>query len=141
MFLQAYLPPGQYWELQNNDPLNLLSHQEKSLGRLKHLASNKKNYRFLIMEKEKLDEDIRANQNSSLLFIKWHSENNVNLFYVNLSDIDNILIKYPKIVHNVGLGLWFGKYVLQFGPIMEYINPKDQNHPLTEAKVLVASFW
>ena len=88
------------------------------------------------MEKEKLDDDIRANQNSSLLFIKWHSENNVNLFYVNLSDIDNILVKYPKIVHNVGLGFWFGKYVLQFGPIMEYINPKDQNHPLMRRR-----FW
>ena len=132
----TYLPPGQYWELQNNDPLNLLSHQEKSLGRLKHLTSNKKNYRFLIMEKEKLDQDIRVNQNSSLLFIKWHSENNVNLFYVDLSDIDNILVKYPKIVHNVGLGFWSGKYVLQFGPILKYINPKDQNHPLTRRR-----FW
>lgn len=58
------------------------------------------------MEKEKLDDDIRANQNSSLLFIKWHSENNVNLFYVNLSDIDDILVKYPKIV--IMWGLDFG---------------------------------
>ena len=88
------------------------------------------------MEKEKLDDDIRANQNSSLLFIKWHSENNVNLFYVDLSEIDNILIKYPKIVHNVESWVLVWKIRNQFGPIMKYINPKDQNHPLTRRR-----FW
>lgn len=132
----TYLPPGEYWEIQNSDPLNLLGHQEKSLSRIKHPNVSNKNYRFLIMEKEKLDNDIRINQNNSLLFIKWHSENNVNLFFIEFADIENILRKYPKIVHNVGLGFWYGKYLLQFGHIMEYNNPKDQNHPLIRRR-----FW
>jgi hypothetical protein len=131
----TYLPPGEYWEIQNSEPLSLLSHQEKSLRRLKQ-SKLVNNFRFLIMEKEKLDNDIRDNQNSSLLFIKWHSENNVNLFFIDSSEINTILVKYPKIVHNVGLGFWDGKYVLQFGPIMEYINPKDKIHPLMRRR-----FW
>jgi hypothetical protein len=136
----TYLPPGEYWELQNNAPLNLLSHQEKSLRRLDHTKLAKNYYRFLIMEKERLDDDIRGNQNSSLLFIKWHSENNVNLYFINSSEINSILIKYPKIVHNVGLGFWNGKYVLQFGPIMEYVNRKDQNHPLIRRRFWLHAF-
>ncbi|VFJ13199.1 adenylate/guanylate cyclase domain-containing protein [Candidatus Nitrosocosmicus franklandus] len=132
----TYLPPGEYWDLQNSAPLNLLSHQEKSLRKLDNTKLINNHYRFLIMEKEKLDADIKGNQNSSLLFIKWHSENNVNLFFISSSEIDSILIKYPKIVHNVGLGFWNGKYVLQFGPIMEYINRKDPNHPLLRRR-----FW
>lgn len=132
----TYLPPGEYWELQNNAPLNLLSHQEKALRRLDHKNVTRNHFRFLIMEKEKLDNDIKDNQDSSLLFIKWHSENNVDLYFINSSDINSILVKYPKIVHNVGLGFWNGKYVLQFGPIMEYVNKKDQNHPLLRRR-----FW
>lgn len=132
----TYLPPGEYWELQNNAPLNLLSHQEKALRRLDHKNATRNHFRFLIMEKGKLDNDIKDNQNSSLLFIKWHSENNVDLYFINSSDINSILVKYPKIVHNVGLGFWNGKYVLQFGPIMEYVNKKDQNHPLLRRR-----FW
>ncbi|MDQ2684477.1 MAG: hypothetical protein M3Y25_01385 [Thermoproteota archaeon] len=132
----TYLPPGEYWEIQNSDPLNLLSHQEKSLRKLKYSQQAKSSFRFLIMEKDKLDNDIRKNQNSSLLFIKWHSENNVNLYFIESSKIDSILIKYPKIVHNVGLGFWIEKYVLQFGPIMKYVNHKDQNHPLIRRR-----FW
>ncbi len=132
----TYLPPGEYWEIQNSEPLNLLSYQEKSLSRLKHSEMARSSIRFLIMEKEKLDNDIMKNQNSSLLFIKWHSENNVNLYFVEPSKINKILVKYPKIVHNVGLGLWKGKYVLQFGPIMKYVNHKDQNHPLVRRR-----FW
>lgn len=132
----TYLPPGEYWEIQNSEPLNLLGHQEKSLRKIQHLNVSNKSFRFLIMEKEKLDNDINVNQNNSLLFIKWHSENNVNLFFIEFSDVENILIKYPKIVHNVGLGLWYGKYLLQFGHIMEYVNPKDQYHPLIRRR-----FW
>jgi hypothetical protein len=115
----TYLPPG-----------------EKALRRLDHKNATRNHFRFLIMEKGKLDNDIKDNQNSSLLFIKWHSENNVDLYFINSSDINSILVKYPKIVHNVGLGFWNGKYVLQFGPIMEYVNKKDQNHPLLRRR-----FW
>jgi hypothetical protein len=132
----TYLSPSEYWEIQNSEPLNLLGHQEKSIKRKNLSHSTKKNYRFLIIEKEKLEKDIQSNQNSSLLFIKWHSENNVNLFHIEPTGINNILNKYPKIVHNVGIGLWYNKYVLQFGPIMEYINIKDQSHPLKRRR-----FW
>ena len=132
----TYLSPSEYWEIQNSEPLNLLGHQEKSIKRKNISHSTKKNYRFIIIEKEKLEKDIQSNQNSSLLFIKWHSENNVNLFHIEPTGINNILNKYPKIVHNVGIGLWYNKYVLQFGPIMEYINIKDQSHPLKRRR-----FW
>lgn len=135
----TYLSPGEYWDIQNSDPLNLLSYHEKALKRTQkeNLA---KNYRFLIMEKEKLEKDIKINQNSSLLFIKWHSENNVNIINVEPDSINGILNKYPKIVHNVGLGLWYGKYVLQFGPIMEYINSKDLHHPIKRRRFWLHSF-
>lgn len=135
----TYLSPGEYWDIQNSDPLNLLSYHEKALKRI-HKTNSRKNYRFLIMEKERLEKDIKINQNSSLLFIKWHSENNVNIINVEPSSINDILNKYPKIVHNVGLGLWYEKYVLQFGPIMEYTNSKDLHHPIKRRRFWLHSF-
>jgi hypothetical protein len=132
----TYLSPSEYWEIQNSEPVNLLRYHEKSLKRKNLSFQNKKNYRFIIIEKEKLKRDIKTNQNTTLLFIKWHSENNVNLFHLEPYYINEILIKYPKIVHNVGIGLWYDKYVLQFGPIMEYMNNKDQYHPLKRRR-----FW
>ncbi|MGN6559989.1 MAG: hypothetical protein ACTHJ2_05625 [Candidatus Nitrosocosmicus sp.] len=132
----TYLSPSEYWEIQNSDPVNLLRYQEKSIKQRQFSHQNKKNFRFIIIEKEKLDKDIKVNQNTSLLFIKWHSENNVNLFQIDPNYINEILIKYPKIVHNVGIGLWYDKYVLQFGPIMDYINNKDQYHSLKRRR-----FW
>ncbi|MER5176681.1 MAG: adenylate/guanylate cyclase domain-containing protein [Candidatus Nitrosocosmicus sp.] len=136
----TYLSPSQYWEIQNSEPVNLLSYHEKSLKRKNPSNSPKKNYRFLIIEKEKLDKDIRANQDSSLLFIKWHSENDVNLFHIEPNAINDVLNKYPKIVHNVGIGLWYDRYVLQFGPIMEYTNTKDHYHPLKRRRFWLHSF-
>ncbi len=112
------MSPSEYWEIQNSEPLNLLRYHEKSLKRKKISHSTKKNYRFLITEREKLDKDIQINQDSSLLFIKWHSENNVNLFHIELNDINDILNKYLKIIHNVVLGLWYDKCILQFRLIM-----------------------
>jgi hypothetical protein len=132
----TYLSPSEYWEIQNNEPLNLLRYHEKSLKRINLSYQTKKKYRFIIIEREKLDRDIQINQGSSLLFIKWHSENNVNLFHIEPNYINDILSKYPKIVHNVGIGLWYGKYILQFGPIMEYTNNKDRYHPLKRRR-----FW
>jgi len=132
----TYLTPSEYWEIQNSEPVNLLRYHEKSLRKINFLYSNKKRYRFVIKEKEKLNKDIQINQDSSLLFIKWHSENNVNLFHIDPGYIDDILDKYSKIVHNVGIGLWYDKYVLQFGPLMEYTSNKDQYHPLKRRR-----FW
>lgn len=132
----TYLSPSEYWEVQNSEPVNLLRYHEKSLKHRNLSSQNRKNYRFIIIEKEKLERDIKVNQDTSLLFIKWHSENNVNLFHISPNYINSILIKYPKIVHNVGIGLWYGKYVLQFGPIMEYMNNKDQYRPLKRRR-----FW
>jgi hypothetical protein len=132
----TYLTPSEYWEIQNSDPVNLLRHHEKSLRKTNFSCLNKKRYRFIIKEKEKLSKDIQINQDSSLLFIKWHSENNVNLFNIDPDYINHILNKYSKIVHNVGIGLWYDKYILQFGPIMEYTNNKDQYHPLKRRR-----FW
>jgi hypothetical protein len=132
----TYLSPSEYWEIQNSEPVNILRYHENSL-KLKNLSHpTKKNYRFVIIEREKLDRDIQINQDSSLLFIKWHSENNVNLFHIEPNYINDILSNYPKIVHNVGIGLWYNKYVLQFGPIMEYTNNKDRYHPLKRRR-----FW
>jgi hypothetical protein len=136
----TYLTPSEYWEIQNSEPVNLLRHHEKSLRKIKLSCSKKKRYRFLIKEKEKLSKDIQINQDSSLLFIKWHSENNVNLFNIDPDYINHILNKYSKIVHNVGIGLWYNKYVLQFGPIMEYTNNKDQYHPLKRRRFWLHSF-
>lgn len=115
----TYLSPSEYWEIQNSEPVNILRYHEKSLKLKNPSYQTKKNYRFIIIEREKLDRDIQINQDSSLLFIKWHSENNVNLFHIEPNYINDILSKYPKIVHNVGIGLWYNKYVLQFGPIMD----------------------
>ena len=36
----------------------------------------------------------------------------------------------------MGIGLWYDKYILQFGPIMEYTNNKDGYHPLKRRR-----FW
>jgi hypothetical protein len=132
----TYLSPSQYWEIQNSEPVNLLRYHEKSLKQKDILNSHKKNYRFIIIEKEKLERDIKINQDSSLLFIKWHTENNVHLFNIEPKDIIDILNKYPKIVHNVGIGLWYDKYILQFGPIMEYTNNTGGCHPLKRRR-----FW
>lgn len=131
----TYLSPSEYWEIQNSEPLNLLNHHETLLNRM-HGKNLVKNYRFLIIEKKRLDSDIKLNQQSSLLFIKWHSENNVNLYHAEINDLKEVLDKYPKLVYNVGIGLWYNKYVMQFGPIIEYINPKDQRHPLKKRR-----FW
>ena len=136
----TYLTPSEYWEIQNSEPVNLLRHHEKSLRKINFSYSKKKRYRFIIKEKEKLSKDIQINQDSSLLFIKWHSENNVNLFNIDPDYINHILNKYSKIVHNVGIGLWYNKYVLQFGPIMEYTNNKDQYHPLKRRRFWLHSF-
>ena len=114
----TYLSPSEYWEIQNSEPVNILRYHENSLKLKNPSYPTKKNYRFIIIEREKLDMDIQINQDSSLLFIKWHSENNVNLFHIEPNYINDILSNYPKIVHNVGIGLWYNKYVLQFGPIM-----------------------
>jgi len=136
----TYLTPSEYWEIQNSEPVNLLRHHEKSLRKINFSYSKKKSYRFIIKEKEKLSKDIQINQDSSLLFIKWHSENNVNLFNIDPDYINHILNKYSKIVHNVGIGLWYNKYVLQFGPIKEYTNNKDQYHPLKMRRFWLHSF-
>ena len=136
----TYLTPSEYWEIQNSEPVNLLRYHEKSLRKIDLSYSKKKRYRFIIKEKEKLSKDIQINQDSSLLFIKWHSENNVNLFNIDPDYINHILNKYSKIVHNVGIGLWYNKYVLQFGPIMEYTNNKDQYHPLKRRRFWLHSF-
>lgn len=38
----TYLSPSEYWEIQNSEPLNLLSYHEKSLKRKKISRSTKK---------------------------------------------------------------------------------------------------
>lgn len=130
----SYLKPSEFWELLNDGPFKLLYHHKAMLKKQPEEATIR-NYRFLILEKSVLDEDI-LNKLASYDFINWHSINNVELYQAEPSSIIHILNKYPTLVYEIGIGLWYNKYVLQFGNMIEYTNPKLPNHPLKKRR-----FW
>lgn len=126
----TYLSPSEYWNIQNINPTNLLDHHKELLKRQKGSKTQPvENYRFLILDKQKLDADIKQNQ-YGLDFIKWQSINRVKLYHTDPINIKAILDKYPALSFNIGIGLWYEKYVLQFGSIVEYVDKNKPNHPL-----------
>jgi class 3 adenylate cyclase len=133
----TYLTPSEYWNIQNTNPTNILDHHKELLKRQKDPknTSHVDNYRFLILDKKKLDDDIKQNQ-YGLDFIMWHSINGVRLYHKDPSNIKGILNKYPAISFNIGIGLWYGKYMLQFGSIIRYVDKSKPNQPLKKRR-----FW
>lgn len=136
----SYKPPGEFWLTHNcGNPYNLLKYHKALLCRQNQ---GEKNYRFLIMEKATLKKDFERYKDFALNFMDWHNDHNhrVSLYRIDIDTSNEIFNRYESFhangIRDIGIGLWYGMYILQFGPIKNYVNSEYNSDVLVKRK-----FW
>lgn len=99
---------------------NFYTEQQDSNSRDLSLNKETKFYRFFILDRNVLDDDLSKNCPDG--FIKWHIENKVSVYHVDLDIAEQIMKKYNiySKENNAGIGIWIDSYALEFGPFIEY---------------------